>query len=85
MAMWSFGSHDSSGMGLTNSPHASHMRTEPFILGQDHEGVQSSLSSTTCYDLMRNSSKVIIYFILYYVSNYSFLIIFNFFNVFDFR
>lgn len=59
MAMW-FGSHETSGgLGLNNSPHSPHMRThEPYSLGQDHEGVQSVLNATSCYDLMRNSSKV---------------------------
>jgi hypothetical protein len=61
MAMW-FGSHETSGLGLNNSPHTNspHMRTaqEAYPLGQDHEGIQSILNSTSCYDLMRNSSKV---------------------------
>lgn len=62
MAMW-FGSHESSGLGLNHSPHSPHMRSsqEPFSLGQDHEGVQSVINSTSCYDLMRNSSKIILF------------------------
>lgn len=58
--MW-FGSHEPSGLGLSNSPHTSLLRPEPFVLGPEHEEAQSLLNTTSCYDIMRNSSKTVIF------------------------